>query len=80
MRPKTQFRWYARFGLALIGLGFLSVSLGHLLRGHMFYQTYSGEAAFVPIGLFVGALAIYFALFGKDEKRLRETPKKRKTR
>jgi len=63
-----------------VGLGFLSVSLGHLLRGHMFYQTYSGEAAFVPIGLFVGALAIYFAVFGKDEKQLRQTPKRRKTR
>ena len=46
----------------------------------MFYQTYSGEAAFVPIGLFVGALAMYFAVFGKDEKQSRETPKKRKTR
>jgi len=80
MRPKARLRWYARFGLALVGLGFLSVSLGHLLRGHMFYQTYSGEAAFVPIGLFVGALAIYFAVFGKDEKQLRQTPKRRKTR
>ena len=80
MRSKTRFRWYARFGLALVGLGFLSVSLGHLLRGQMSYETYSGGAAFVPIGLFAGALAIYFAVFGKDEKQPRETLKKRKTR
>jgi hypothetical protein len=80
MRPKSHVRWYARFGLALVGLGFLSVSLGHLLRGHMFYQTYSGEAAFVPIGLFVGALAIYFAIFGKDDQESREPSKKRKSR
>jgi len=79
MRPKSHVRWYARFGLALVGLGLLSVSLGHLLRGHMFYQSYSGGAVFVPIGLFVGALIIYFAVFGKDEKQPREAPKKRKT-
>lgn len=46
----------------------------------MFYENYWGGAAFVPIGLFAGVLVIYFAVFGKDEKQPRETPKKQKTR
>ena len=56
--------WYARFGLGLLGLGALSISLRTLLKGRLFYQTGWGGAAFAPIGVLIGVLIIYLATFG----------------
>jgi hypothetical protein len=55
---------YARSGLGLLGLGVLSLGLKTLLKGHLFYQTYWGGAAFAPIGVLIGVLIIYLATFG----------------
>ena len=56
MKNRFPFR-YGRIGLFLIGLGVFSVGLGSLLRGHLFYQSFWGGAAFAPVVL-LGGLAV----------------------
>ena len=65
-------KWYARPAVFLVGLGFLSVALGHMLRGQATYQSYWSSAAFAPVLILVGAMAMYLALFRQDEPQAKE--------
>jgi hypothetical protein len=41
-------KWYARPAVFLVGLGFLSVGLGHMLRGQTRYQSYWALPPLLP--------------------------------
>ena len=60
-RPKP---WFVRPSLALAGLAILTLGLGPISKGGLFYQTYWGGAAFAPILVLIGGLVIYMATFG----------------
>jgi hypothetical protein len=68
--------WYARPGMFLVGLALLSPSLLVLLKGAAFYQNYWGGVAFAPIGVVVGAFAMYLATFGWKALESREKSRK----
>jgi phage gp37-like protein len=63
-------KWYARPAVFLVGLGFLSVGLGHMLRGQATHQSYWSGAAFAPV--LIGAMAMYLAVFRQDEPQAKE--------
>jgi hypothetical protein len=65
-------KWYARPAVFLVGLGFLSVGLGHMLRGQTTYQSYWGGRAFAPVLMLVGGMAMYLALFRREEQQAKE--------
>jgi hypothetical protein len=65
-------KWYARPAVFLVGLGFLSLGLGYILRGQTTYRSYWGGAAFAPVLILVGGMAVYLALFRRDEQQAKE--------
>jgi hypothetical protein len=73
MKQRTPKPWYVRPLLGLVGLGFLTLGLRTLLKGHLFYQTYWGGAAFAPIVILIGVFVLCLATFGWWQIEKRDT-------
>jgi hypothetical protein len=58
---------YGRIVIFLVGLGFVSVGLGSLLKGDSSSEGFGGAFGSAPIILLVGLLAMGAAMFLKNE-------------
>ena len=80
MKQHNSKPWYARLGVGLVGLGFLSVGVSPLLKGDLLHQKNWGAVVFTPSGILVGALVLYMATFGWRRLESRDEDKNYKTR
>jgi len=69
---------FSRVGFLLMGLAILGLGLSPLLRGHVFYQSYWGGAAFAPLVALVGLGFLLIGIFRWEGFQKGEPPQRKK--